>query len=74
MVGNLFCQYKKKLQDTIMKKKKSQPNIEKKEEDMIIRLKNKAPTYRKVMPPITKVIKDKKKDNNKKWCRQDEGE
>jgi hypothetical protein len=52
-----------------MKKKKSQPNIVKKEDDMIIHLKNKAPSYRKVMPPVTKIIKDKKKDNNKKWCR-----
>ena len=57
-----------------MKKKKSQPNIEKKKDDMIIRLENKAPNFRKEMPPVTKVIKDKKKDNNKKWCRKNEGE
>ena len=55
-----------------MAKKKPQPNIEKKKDDMIIRLKNKAPSYRKDMPPTTKVIKDKKKENNKKWCRKND--
>ena len=51
-----------------MAKKKSQPNIEKNKNDMIIHVKTDILSIRKPMPPSTKKFKNKKKETNKKWC------
>ena len=52
--------------------KSSQPNIEKKKDDMVIRIPKNPKEGRKPMPPNTKVFIDKKKEKAKTWCRNKE--